>query len=207
MTFKLLGLLALRHWLNSSFIAFKNEYNCLLHLLVVFFQVLNVPWSWKPLSIYGLSVITALSGVMDDLVQSFPCEAKFPLDRVFGRWGDFAQDKVPYVKSSEFHSLVVVFNHLLLVLRHLVRSSISDLIQEVQVDFQLIIVALLVEHLSSDVGYSYLDWDHYLGAISESEGGFSCWGSCCSPVSLQDIGQFFWPGPLCVVQLGFDNLK
>ena len=42
---KLLGLLTLSHWLNNSFIAFKNEYNFLLHLLVVFLQVLNVPWS------------------------------------------------------------------------------------------------------------------------------------------------------------------
>ena len=72
---------------------------------------------------------------MDNLLWSFPCGAKFPLDRVFGRWGDFAQDKVPHVKSSELHSLVVVLDHLLLVLRHLVRSSISDLVQVVQVDF------------------------------------------------------------------------
>ena len=47
LAFKLLGLLALGHWLNSSFIALKNEYNYLLHLLVVLLQVLNIPWSWQ----------------------------------------------------------------------------------------------------------------------------------------------------------------
>ena len=90
MAFKLLGLLALSHWLNSSFIAFKNEYNFLLHLLVVLLQVLNVPWSWKSLSVYDFQVIFALFRVMDDLVGSFPCGAEFLLGRVFGRWGDFA---------------------------------------------------------------------------------------------------------------------
>ena len=128
MTFKLLGLLALIHWMNSSFIAFKNEYNRLLHLFVVFLQVLNVPWSWEPLSVYGLQVITALSRVMDDPVWPFLCGAEFSLNRVFGRWGDFAQDKVPYVKSFELYSLIVVFNYLLLVLRHLFRNSIFDLV-------------------------------------------------------------------------------
>ena len=123
MTFKLLGSLALRHWLNSSFIAFKNEYNRLLLL-----QVLNVPWSWEPLSVYGLQVITALSRVMDDPVWPFLCGAEFSLNRVFGRWGDFAQDKVPYVKSFELYSLIVVFSYLLLVLRHLFRNSIFDLV-------------------------------------------------------------------------------
>ena len=47
LAFKLLGLLELGHWLNSSFIAFKNEYYYLLHLLVVLLQVLNIPWSWQ----------------------------------------------------------------------------------------------------------------------------------------------------------------
>ena len=90
MTFKLLGSFVLKHWLNISFISFKNEYNFLLHPLVVLLQVLNVPWSWKPLSVYGLQVITALSRVMDDLVGSFLCGAEFPLGRVFSCWGDFA---------------------------------------------------------------------------------------------------------------------
>ena len=53
-----------------------------------------------------------------------------------------------------------------------------------------------MEHLSSDAGYSYLGRDYCLGDISECEGGFSYWGSCCSPISLQGIGQFFKPGPV-----------
>ena len=72
MTFKLLGLLALRYGLNNSFITFKNEYNCLLHLLVVLLQVLDVPWSWDSLPVQGFQVIASLFGVMDDLVGSFP---------------------------------------------------------------------------------------------------------------------------------------
>ena len=64
-----------------------------------------------------------------------------------------------------------------------------------------------MERLSSDVGYSHLDRDYCLGAINESEGGFSCQGSCCSPVSLQHIGQFLWPGSFSVVQPGFDDLE
>ena len=79
-------------------------------------------------------MIAPLFRVMDDLVRSFPSWAEFPLGRAFGCWGDFTQDEVPYVKSSELHSVVVVLNHLLLVLRHYVRSSISDLVQAVQVD-------------------------------------------------------------------------
>ena len=89
LAFKLLGLLALSHWLNSSFIALKKEYNCLLHLLVVHLQVHNVPWSWKSLPIQGLQVIIVLSKVMNDLVRSFLGWAEFPLGRVFGCWGDF----------------------------------------------------------------------------------------------------------------------
>ena len=80
-------------------------------------------------------MITALSGVLDDLIGSFPCGAEFPLGRVFGCWGDFAQDKVPYVESSELHPLVAVLSHLLLVLRHLLRGFFSDLVQRVQDDF------------------------------------------------------------------------
>ena len=53
-------------------------------------------------------MIIALSRVIDDSVGSFSGWAKFPLGRVFGSWGDFEQDEVPYVKSFELHSLVVV---------------------------------------------------------------------------------------------------
>ena len=81
MTFKLLGSFALRNWLNSSFITFKNEYNHLLHLLVVLLQVLNVPWSQEPLSFHGLQVITTLTEVMDDPIWSFPCGVRFLVAR------------------------------------------------------------------------------------------------------------------------------
>ena len=72
---------------------------------------------------------------MDDPVRSFPYGAEFPLGKVFSCWGDFVQDKVLYVESSELHPLVVVLGHLLLVLHHLVKSIFSDLVQTVQVDF------------------------------------------------------------------------
>ena len=134
MTFKLLGSFALQHWLNSSFIALKNEYNRLLHLLVILLQVLNILWSWKSLSIHGFQVIATLSRVMDDLVRSFPCGAEFSLGSVFGCWGDFERDEVPYVESSELHPSVVVLGHLLLVFHYLVRSFLSDLVQIVQID-------------------------------------------------------------------------
>ena len=29
----------------------------------------------------------------------------------------------------------------------------------------------------------------------------------CGPVRPKDIGQLFWPGTLCIIQLGFDNLE
>ena len=48
--FLLLCLLTLSHWLNSFFfffLAIKNEYNCLLHLVVVLLHVLDVPWLWE----------------------------------------------------------------------------------------------------------------------------------------------------------------
>ena len=82
MTFKLLGSFALRNWLNSSFITFKNEYNHLLHLLVVLLQVLNVSWLWEPLSFHGLQVITTLTEVMDDPIWSFLCGVRFLVARV-----------------------------------------------------------------------------------------------------------------------------
>jgi len=78
-------------------------------------------------------VITALSGVTDDPVGSFPSWVEFPLGKVFGCRGDFASEEVPYFKSYKLHSFVVVIGHLLLTLHHLVRGSISDFVQVVQV--------------------------------------------------------------------------
>ena len=67
----------------------------------------------------------------------------------------------------------------------------------------MIIFTLFIECLSPDAGYSYLDRDHGSSAIGEPKGGFSRRGS----VSPQDVGQFFRPGTLRVVQLGFDDLQ
>ena len=144
---------------------------------------------------------------MDDSVRSFPCGAKLSLGRVFSCCGDFAQDDVTYVQSSEFNPLIVVFGHLLLVLCHLAGSFVSYFVQTIQVESQLIVIAFFVEYLSPDAGYSYFDQDHCLSAIGEPEGGFSSRTSCCSPVSLQDIGQLFWLGAFRIIQLGFDNFE
>ena len=70
-------------------------------------------------------MIATLSGVVDDSVGTFPCEAKLSLGRVSSRCGDLALDKVAYVQSSELYPLVVVFGHLLLVLHHSAGSFIS----------------------------------------------------------------------------------
>ena len=170
--------------MNNSFINFRNEYIHLIHLLVVLLQVFNVPWPREPLPVYSFQVITALPRVVDDSVRSFPCGAKLSLGRVFSCCGNLEQDEVAYVKSSELYPLVVVFGHLLLVLRHSTGSFVSDFIQAIQVDSQVIVIAFFVEYLSPDAGYSYLDRDHCFSAIGELEGGFSRWGSCCGSVSL-----------------------
>ena len=98
---------------------------------MVLLQVPNVPWPWKPLSVWGFQVIAALPGAMNDLVGSFPYGAKFSLGRVSSRYGDLVQDEVAYVKSSELYPLVVVFGHLLLVLRYFAGSLVSYFIQTV----------------------------------------------------------------------------
>ena len=79
-------------------------------------------------------MVDALPKVVDDSIGSFPCGAKLSLGRVPSRRGDLTQDEVAYVKSSELYSLVVVFNHLLLVLRHSAGSFVSYFIQTIQVD-------------------------------------------------------------------------
>ena len=174
---------------------------------MILLQVLNIPWPREPLSVYGFQVITALSRVMDDSVRSFPCGAKLSLGRVSSRSGNLAQDEIPYVKSSELYPLIVVFSHLLLILRHSDRSFVSYFIQTIQVDSQVIVIAFFVEYLSPDASYSYFNRDHGFSAIVKPEGGFSRRGSCRGSVSPQDVGQFFRPGTLRVVQLGFDDLE
>ena len=79
-------------------------------------------------------MIAALPGVMDDSVRSFPCGAKLSLGRVSSSCGDLTQDEVAYVKSSELYPLVVVFGHLLLVLRHSAGSFVSYFVQTIQFD-------------------------------------------------------------------------
>ena len=138
-------------------------------------------------------MVAALAGVVDDLVGSFPCGAKLSLGKVSSRCGDRTQDEVTYVELSELYLLVVVFGHLLLVFRHSLGNFVSYFVQTVQVDLQVIVIVLFIECLLLDAGYSYLDRDHCFRAIGESEG--------------QDVGQFFWPGTLCVVQLCLDNLE
>ena len=70
-------------------------------------------------------MIAALPRVVDDSIGSFLCRAKFSLGGAFSRCGDLAQDEVAYVKSSELYPLVVVFDHLLLVLRHSAKNFVS----------------------------------------------------------------------------------
>ena len=152
-------------------------------------------------------MVASLSRVVDDLVRSFPCGAKLSLGVISGSSGNLAQDEIPYIKSSELYPLIVVFDHLQLILRHPDGSLFSYFVQTIQVLPQVIVIAFFVECLLPDVGYSYLDRDHDFNAIGEPEGGFSRRGSCCGFVSPQDVGQFFRPGTLRIVQLGFDDLE
>ena len=147
----------------------------------------NVPWPGESLSVYGFQVVASMSRVVDDSVRSFPCGAKLSLGGISGPSGNLAQDEIPYVKLSELYPLIVVFGHLLLILRHSARSFIPYFVQTIQVDSQVIVIAFFVEYLSLDAGYSYFDRDHCFSAIGEPEGGLSHWGSCCGSVSPQDI--------------------
>ena len=156
----------------------------MVHLLVILLQVFNVPWPRESLSVYGFQVVTALSRVMDDSVRSFLYGAKLSLGGISGRSGNLSQDEIPYVKSFEIYPPIVVFDHLLLILRHSDGSFFSYFFQTNQVDSQVIVIAFFIEYLSSDVGYSYLDWGYSLSVIGEPEGGFSHRGSCRGFVGL-----------------------
>ena len=105
-------------------------------------------------------MVTTLSRAVDDSVRFFPCGAKLPWGRISGRSGSLAQDKILYVKLSELYPLIVVFGHLLLILRHSAGSFIPYFVQTIQVDSQVIVIAFFVEYLSLDAGYSYFDRDH-----------------------------------------------
>ena len=173
--------------MNNFFINFKNGYICLLHLLVVLLQMLNVPWSGESLSVHGFQVVTVFPWVMNDSVRSFLCGTQLSLGRVFSCCGGLAQDKVTYVQSSEFNPLIVVFGHLQLVLCHLAGGFVSYFVQTVQVKSQFIVIALFVKRLSPDACYSYFDRDYCFSAVSKPEGGFSCWGFRRGSLSPQDI--------------------
>ena len=90
LVFKLLGLRTLSHWLNSSFIAVKNEYNCSVTSIGGTSSSARCSMVAKSLLVYVLQVITTLSRVMDESVGSFPSWTEFPLGQIFGCWGDFA---------------------------------------------------------------------------------------------------------------------
>ena len=194
-----------RHQKNNSFINFQNEEIHLIHLLVIFLQVFNVPWTREPSSDYSFKVITASSGVMDDSVWSFPSGPQLSLDGIFCSRGDFVQNEVPYVKMSQFHSLIVVFNHLSLVFCHFAGSLFSHFVQTVQVNPQLVIILFFTERCSSSVGYFYFDRDHYFGSISQPERRFPRWCPHCSLIRPKDIRQFIWPSALSFIQLSLDN--
>ena len=127
-------------------------------------------------------MIVTLPGIMGDFVGSFPSWAKLPLGWVLGGRCDFAQDEVSNIKSSKLHPLIVILGHLLLGHYHLAGCFVSRFVQAIQVDSQLVVIAAFVESFSSQVGDSYFDRNYCFGAIGETEGGLSCWGSCCGPV-------------------------
>ena len=101
---------------------------------MVFFQMLDIPWSRQSLPIQCFQVIAALPGIMGDFVGSFPGWANLPLGWVLSSRCNFVQDEISYVKSSELHSLVVVLGHLLQVLRHLMGCFVSRFVKAIQVD-------------------------------------------------------------------------
>ena len=73
-------------------------------------------------------MIAALSRVMDNPIGPFLRGGELSLGKVSGCQCDLVQDEVSYVKLSELHSLVIVLDHLLLVLRHLVGGFLSHFV-------------------------------------------------------------------------------
>ena len=148
----------------------------------------NIPRPREFLSVHGFQVVTALSRVVHDPVWPLPCGAKLPLCEIFSCRGNLAQDEISYVQSSEFYSFIVVVSHPLLVLCYSNGCFFSHFVQAIQVDPQVVIVALFMERPSPGTGYSHLHRDHGFCAIGESKGGFSCRDSCRGPVGLEDVG-------------------
>ena len=148
----------------------------------------NIPRPREFLSVHGFQVVAALSRVVNDPVWPFPCGAELPLCGISGCRGNLAKDEIPYVQSSELYPFIVVVGHPLLVLCYSDGHFFSHFIQAIQIDPQMVIVALFMERLLPSAGYSHLHRDHGFCAIYESEGGFSRRGSCRGPVSLEDVG-------------------
>ena len=64
-----------------------------------------------------------------------------------------------------FNSLVVVFGYLLLVLGHSLGGLVFDFVQTIQVQLQLIVIALFVKEFLFEDGEPYFDWDDCLCAV------------------------------------------
>ena len=69
------------------------------------------------------------------------------------------------MEPFELYSLVVVLCHLPLILSHSLRSLVSNFVQTIQVQFQLVVVAVFVKEFCLGASMSYFDGDHCLCAI------------------------------------------
>ena len=147
----------------------------------------NIPRPREFLSVHGFQMVAALSRVVNDPVRPFLCEAELPLCGISGCRGNLAQDEISYVQSSEFYPFIVVVGHPLLVLCYSDGRFFSHFVQAIQVDSQVVTIALFVERLSPGAGYSYLHRNHGFCAVCESEGSFSRRGSCHGLISPKDV--------------------
>ena len=87
------------------------------------------------------------------------------------------------MEPFELYFLVVVLHHLLLILGNSLRSLVSDFVQTIQVQLQLVVVAVFVKEFLPEASEPYFDGDDYFCAICQVEGCFSYWGFCGSFVS------------------------
>ena len=76
------------------------------------------------------------------------------------------KDMVSDVKSFELYPLVVVFGHLLLVLGHSLGGLVSNFVQTIQVQLQLIVVALFIKEFPLEASEVHFDWNDCFCAIS-----------------------------------------
>ena len=66
-------------------------------------------------------------------------------------------DEIPDAESFQFHSLIVVFGYLLLVLGHSLGGLVSDFVQVIKVQPQLIVIALFVKELPPEANEPHFD--------------------------------------------------